>query len=43
MFPPELLELTPRLYSSVSLNASEYRVNARFPHTSGTLQALQII
>jgi len=31
MIPPELLELTVRLYSSDSLNASEERVNAQFP------------
>ena len=31
MFPPELRELTPCLYSSNSSNASEERVNTRFP------------
>jgi len=31
MVPPELGELTSRLYSFGSLNASEERVNARFP------------
>ena len=31
MVPPELLELTPCLYSSNSSNASEEAVNTRFP------------
>jgi len=34
MVPPELLELTLCLYSSDLSNASEERVNARFPQRS---------
>jgi hypothetical protein len=38
MVPPELLELTTRLYSSNPLNASEERENARFPQRSPSLE-----
>ena len=31
MIPPELRELTPSLYSSDSLNASEELVDTRYP------------
>src|SRR6266851_6053469 len=38
MVPPELLELTPCLYSSDSSIASEERVNAQFPQASPRLE-----
>ncbi len=37
MVPPELLELTPPLYSPNSLNASEEREKSRFPQRSRSL------
>jgi hypothetical protein len=40
MIPPELLELTPRLYSFNSLNASEETENARFPQRARSLELL---
>ena len=41
MVPPELRELTPRLYSSNSLNASEERENAQFPQPSCSLEIVR--
>ncbi len=39
MVPPELLELTPRLYSLNSLNASEQREkNLRFSQSPSSLE-----
>ncbi len=40
MVPPELGELTSCLYSFNSSNASEERVNARFPQRSNRFKAL---
>ena len=43
MIPPELRELTPSLYSSDSLNASEELVDTRYPQFVFTLKYSYIV